>query len=204
VDSHIADYHEDVTILFADVVGFTKFSSSKSPIDVVKFLNKIFRGFDSLADKFGLEKIKTIGDAYMVVSGLQMEKDHTLNMLTFALEIIDQINKMNLSNPNEDVVSIRIGINSGSVVAGVVGTKKRFFDLWGDAVNISARMESNGIENCIQCTERIAKIALLHPKKFSVIERGLINVKGKGEMRVYLIGHANALGLLRVLLNNVS
>jgi PAS domain S-box-containing protein len=205
VDSHIADYHEDVTILFADVVGFTKFSSSKSPIDVVKFLNKIFRGFDSLADKFGLEKIKTIGDAYMVVSGLQMEKNHTLNMLNFALEVIDQINEMNVDNPNEeDVVSIRIGINSGSVVAGVVGTKKRFFDLWGDAVNVSARMESNGIENCIQCTERIAKVAMLHPKKFSVIERGLINVKGKGEMRVYLIGHADTLGLLHALINTVS
>jgi PAS domain S-box-containing protein len=196
-DSHIADYFEDVTILFADVVGFTEFSSSRSPVEVVSFLNKVFRGFDSLADKYGLEKIKTIGDAYMVVSGLQMEKDHTLIMLNFALEVIDQINEFNQDNPNEYTVSIRIGINSGSVVAGLVGSKKRFFDLWGDAVNVSARMESNGIENCIQCTEVTAKVAMQYPEKFAVVERGLIDVKGKGEMKVFLVGHVTSEGSLR-------
>jgi adenylate cyclase len=189
-DSHIADYFEDVTILFADVVGFTEFSSSRCPVEVVAFLNKVFRGFDSLADKYHLEKIKTIGDAYMVVSGLEMEKDHTVIMLDFALEIMDQIYEMNRDNLTSYPVSIRIGINSGSVVAGVVGSKKRFFDLWGDAVNVSARMESNGIENCIQCTEKPARIAMLYPEKFAVVERGLIDVKGKGEMKVYLIGRA--------------
>jgi class 3 adenylate cyclase len=196
-DAHIADYFEDVTILFADVVGFTEFSSTRSPVEVVSFLNKVFCGFDSLADKYGLEKIKTIGDAYMVVSGLKMEKDHTVVMLDFALEVMDQVNEMNLENPNEHEITIRIGINSGSVVAGVVGSKKRFFDLWGDAVNVSARMESNGIENCIQCTEWTAKVAMQYPEKYAVVERGLVDVKGKGEMKVYLVGHAAAEGSLR-------
>lgn len=196
-DSHIADYFEDVTILFADVVGFTEFSSTRSPVEVVDFLNRVFRGFDDLADKYSLEKIKTIGDAYMVVSGLQMEKDHTLIMLNFALEVIDQIKEIGKDNSYDYSVSIRIGINSGSVVAGVVGSKKRFFDIWGDAVNVSARMESNGIENCIQCTEVTAKVAMQYPEKFAVVERGVIDVKGKGEMKVFLVGNATAEDSLR-------
>jgi hypothetical protein len=118
-------------------------------------------------------------------------------MLDFALEVMDQVCEMNQENPNEHEINIRIGINSGSVVAGVVGSKKRFFDLWGDAVNVSARMESNGIENCIQCTEWTARVAMQYPEKYAVVERGLVDVKGKGEMRVYLVGHAAAEGSLR-------
>jgi hypothetical protein len=104
---------------------------------------------------------------------------------------------MGQDNSYDYSVSIRIGINSGSVVAGVVGSKKRFFDIWGDAVNVSARMESNGIENCIQCTEVTAKVAMQYPEKFAVVERGVIDVKGKGEMKVYLVGHATAEDSLR-------
>jgi len=203
-DSHIADYFESVTILFADVVGFTEYSSTRSPVEVVDFLNLVFKGFDRLADKYGLEKIKTIGDAYMVVSGLQMEKEHTLTMLNFALEMMDQIKQLNESNLYDHTISIRVGINSGSVVAGVVGSKKRFFDLWGDSVNVSSRMESNGIENCIQCTEETALVAKKYPNKFAVVDRGMIDVKGKGEMKVYLIGKAQSEGSIREMLHRHS
>jgi class 3 adenylate cyclase len=199
-DSHIADSFENVTILFADIVGFTEFSATRSPVQVVDFLNRVFQGFDKLADKYGLEKIKTIGDAYMVVSGLQMEEEHTLLMLDFALEMMEQIKEMNLVNLYDHHVSIRVGINCGSVVAGVVGSKKRFFDLWGDSVNVSSRMESNGIQNCIQVTEETAHIARQYPDKFSVVERGLIDVKGKGEMKAYLIGNAESEKAIRTML----
>mmetsp|Transcript_9943 Transcript_9943/g.14343 ORF Transcript_9943/g.14343 Transcript_9943/m.14343 type:complete len:178 (-) Transcript_9943:363-896(-) len=102
---------------------------------------------------------------------------------------------------NDHTISIRVGINCGSVVAGVVGTKKRFFDLWGDSVNVSSRMESNGIENCIQCTEETALIAKTYPNEFAVVDRGLIDVKGKGEMKVYLIGKAQSEGSMREMLH---
>lgn len=188
-DETIADYFESVTILFVDVVGFTKYSSTRSPVEIVGFLNMFFRGLDGLVDKYGLEKIKTIGDAYMVVSGLWMEKDHTLEMLEFALDVILFVQEVNKSNSFvEHQLGVRIGIGTGSVVAGVVGSKKRFFDLWGDAVNTSSRMESSGIENCIQCTEEVANVARKYPDKFTVVDRGIIEVKGKGEMEVFLIG----------------
>jgi len=185
----IADYFESVTILFADVVGFTEYSSTRSPVEIVNFLNKFFQGLDRLVDKYGLEKIKTIGDAYMVVSGLQMERDHTLSMLDFALDVLRFVDDLNHCNDlKTHTLGVRIGIGCGSVVAGVVGSKKRFFDLWGDAVNTSSRMESSCIENCIQCTEKVALVARQYPDKFAVVERGKIDVKGKGEMEVYLIG----------------
>jgi PAS domain S-box-containing protein len=188
-DETIADYFESVTILFVDVVGFTKYSSTRSPVEIVRFLNTFFRGLDGLVDKYGLEKIKTIGDAYMVVSGLWMEKNHTLEMLEFALDVITFVQEVNKNNPFvEHQLSVRIGIGTGSVVAGVVGSKKRFFDLWGDAVNTSSRMESSGIENCIQVTEEVAVVARKYPDKFTVVDRGIIEVKGKGEMKVFLIG----------------
>lgn len=118
-----------------------------------------------------------------------MEKNHTLEMLEFALDVIKFVQEVNRNNPFvEHKLAVRIGMGTGSVVAGVVGSKKRFFDLWGDAVNTSSRMESSGIENCIQATEEVALIARKYPDKFTVVDRGIIEVKGKGEMKVFLIG----------------
>jgi len=188
-NEHIADYFENVTILFVDVAGFTKFSSTRSPVEIVHFLNMFFQGLDKLVDKYGLEKIKTIGDAYMAVSGLTMEKNHTRLILDFAIDVLQFVEEMNVDNPfAPDRLGVRIGIGTGSVVAGVVGSKKRFFDLWGDAVNTASRMESTGVESCIQCTKDVALVASEYPDRFAVVNRGSINVKGKGEMEVFLIG----------------
>lgn len=134
----IADSFDNVTICFADIVGFTEFSSNRSPMQVVHYLNKIFRGFDNLVDKYNLEKIKTIGDAYMVVAGLNGDLDHAYKSIQFALDMLDVLSALNdeINADGKHKFGIRIGLHSGSVVAGVVGTKRRFFDLWGDAGKI--------------------------------------------------------------------
>lgn len=186
----IADQYESVTVLFADVVGFTEFASGRSPMQVVRLLNRVFGSFDALADKYHLEKIKTIGDAYMVVSGLERSNMHVYIMLKFAQDMIKAIHDFNKDQDWDGghEFGIRVGVNAGSVVAGVVGTKRRFFDLWGDSVNVASRMESGGIPNCIQCTKPVAEEARMYPSDFIVMERGLIPVKGKGDMEVFLIG----------------
>ena len=182
-ESTIADSFGEVTVLFADIVGFTKLAAHTPPVELVKLLNQIFSAFDRLAEKHGLEKIKTIGDAYMVVGGLPIERiDHAEAVAEFALGMQQEIAVISKAN-NLDV-SMRIGINSGPVVAGVIGIKKFIYDLWGDTVNIASRMESHGIPGCIQVTaatyERLQE-------KFDFKERGVIEVKGKGEMPVYLL-----------------
>jgi len=207
IENHenIADFFESVTILFVDVVGFTQYSSTRSPVEIVNFLNMLFQGLDRLVDKYGLEKIKTIGDAYMVVSGLKMEEDHTLAMLEFSLDVLRFVQEVNIADSFvSHGLGVRIGIGTGSVVAGVVGSKKRFFDLWGDAVNTSSRMESTGIENCIQCTEDVALVARQYPDKFAVVDRGCIDVKGKGEMEVFLIGDKESESFIRKRLHRHS
>jgi class 3 adenylate cyclase len=179
----IADHFADVTVLFADIVGFTKFSSCVSPIELVKLLNRIFSTFDLLAEKHGLEKIKTIGDAYMVVGGLPTPRaDHVEAVAEMALDMQREIAQFNAEMGES--FSIRIGINTGPVVAGVIGIKKFIYDLWGDTVNTASRMESHGIPGCIQVTqvtyERLRDNYLLE-------DRGVIQVKGKGEMNTYLL-----------------
>ena len=147
--SNIADGFAEVTIMFADIVGFTKLSEKIPPQEVVKLLNEIFTGFDQLSEQHGLEKIKTIGDAYMVASGLPMHrKDHAEAIAEMALDMQQEIAHFNTKHQAN--LSIRIGINTGPVVAGVIGTKKFIYDLWGDAVNTASRMESHGIPDCIQ------------------------------------------------------
>lgn len=179
----IADSFEEVSVLFADLVGFTEFSSRRSAHELVEFLNEIFSEFDQLAEKHGLEKIKTIGDAYMVVAGLPMPRlDHADAIAQMALDMQKSLDKVNAKTG--EFFSMRIGIHSGSVVAGVIGLKKFSYDLWGDTVNTASRMESLGIPGTIQVTTETYEQLR---DKFLFEERGVIPVKGKGEMTTYLL-----------------
>jgi adenylate cyclase len=179
----IADQFTDVTVLFADIVGFTNLSSRISPRELVTLLNEIFSEFDRLADFHGLEKIKTIGDAYMLVGGLPEPKaDCAVDVANMALDMQQAIAQFN--QKHQENINIRIGINTGAVVAGVIGQKKFIYDLWGDAVNIASRMESHGLPGSIQVSEDTYQ--LLH-KSYQFEERGSIQIKGKGEMKTYFL-----------------
>ena len=179
----IADRFSDVTILFADIVNFTQLSQKISPTELVNLLNKIFSIFDRLSEQHGLEKIKTIGDAYMVASGLPIPReDHAEAVAEMALDMQQEIARFN--DQNNTNLNIRIGINTGSVIAGVIGQKKFIYDLWGDAVNTASRMESHGIVGMIQVTESTYDLL---QNNYHFKKRGLIAVKGKGEMTTYLL-----------------
>jgi class 3 adenylate cyclase len=179
----IADGFAEVTILFADIVDFTKLASHKSPEELVHILNICFSEFDELSELYGLEKIKTIGDAYMVAAGIPIPcEDHAQRIANFALDVLKKMKE--LSRILNVQIEIRIGINSGPVTAGVIGTKKFIYDLWGDAVNLAARMEMHGLTGKIQVTEATYQI-LKNDYKF--IERGKIEVKGKGLLDAYFL-----------------
>ena len=179
----IADGVEGASVLFADIVGFTVLSAQRAPEQVVAMLNGVFTRLDALVDAFGLEKIKTIGDAYMVASGIPTpRKDHAQVLARFALAARDELAEHNLTT--DTPVQLRIGINSGPVVAGVIGRRRFLYDLWGDTVNTASRMESHGIPGQIQITETTR--ALLDGE-FTCIERGVIDVKGKGPTRTWLL-----------------
>ncbi|MGA9377605.1 MAG: adenylate/guanylate cyclase domain-containing protein [Phormidium sp.] len=181
--STIADYFSEVTVMFADIVGFTQLSSRVSPTQLVEMLNEIFSEFDGLVEKHNLEKIKTIGDAYMVVAGLpKPRKDHAIAIAEMALDMQTTIAEYNEETNN--FLNMRIGINSGDVVAGVIGTKKFNYDLWGDTVNIASRMESHGLPGKIQITE--ATYQYLRDR-YLFEPRGSIEIKGKGEMLTYFL-----------------
>lgn len=181
--STIADSFAEVTVLFADIVGFTQLSSYTSPIDLVDLLNRIFSAFDKLAERHGLEKIKTIGDAYMVVGGLPLpQPDHAQAIAEMALDMQAAIGEFKTADGTR--LSIRIGISTGPVVAGVIGIKKFIYDLWGDTVNIASRMESQGLPGHIQVTE-VTYQSLRHTYRLE--KRGTIEVKGKGEMATYFL-----------------
>jgi adenylate cyclase len=168
----IADNFAEVTVMFADIVGFTELASQTRPIELVEILNVIFSEFDQLTEEHGLEKIKTIGDAYMVVGGLPVQKpNHAEAIAAMALDMQDRITEF--CKDTGKALSIRIGINTGPVIAGIIGTKKFIYDLWGDTVNIASRMESHGIPGSIQV--------------YLFEERGPIQVKGKGKMNCYLL-----------------
>ncbi|GAB4305824.1 MAG: hypothetical protein Fur0025_47890 [Oscillatoriaceae cyanobacterium] len=179
------EHFDEVTILFADIVGFTSLSAELEPMKLVAGLNQIFSAFDHLTEKYGLEKIKTIGDAYMVVGGLPIARpDHATAIADMALEMQAYMETM----PNDlgKSLQIRIGINTGPVIAGVIGIKKFIYDLWGDAVNVASRMESHGKPGYIQVTE--ATYSYLKDR-YVLESRGAISVKGRGEMMTYwLIG----------------
>ena len=181
--SLIADSFSDVSVLFADLVGFTDFASQKTATETVQVLNQIFSRFDQLSLRHGLEKIKTIGDAYMVVGGLpEPQENHPLAIAQMAIDM--QAAVANFNAKNNQSFSLRIGINIGGVVAGVIGLTKFSYDLWGDTVNVAQRMESNGIPGQIQVTDAVYE-RLKH--KFSFKLRGAIEIKGKGEMMAYLL-----------------
>ena len=183
-ESLIVDRFDNVTVLFADLVGFTTHASKHTPEEVVRMLNELFSLFDKLAEQHGLEKIKTIGDAYMVVAGIpQPVADHALAIAHMARDMLDGLVAYTRRTGSE--LSIRIGIHSGAVVAGVIGTKKFIYDLWGDTVNTASRMESSGIPGRIQVSDVTARLLREH---FELEERGEIEVKGKGKMRTYLLG----------------
>lgn len=181
-DEHrsLAEHHDEVTVLFADLVGFTSMSSQKAPAEVVSFLDELFSHFDLLAEKFGLEKIKTIGDCYMAAAGIpEARADHAEAAVGMALEMLRHTELS--SHPP---FRLRIGLNSGPVVAGVIGRKKFIYDLWGDCVNTASRMESHGISGGIQISaatyERVKG-------SFRCQSIGTIEVKGKGKMPVWRV-----------------
>ncbi|TAE53499.1 MAG: adenylate/guanylate cyclase domain-containing protein [Nostocales cyanobacterium] len=181
--SAIANRFDEVTILFADIVNFTGLSTQISPIELVNSLNEIFSEFDKLAEFYGLEKIKTIGDAYMVVGGLPTPRsDHAIAVAKMALEMQRSICKF--KTPHGECFQLRIGINTGSVVAGVIGLKKFSYDLWGDAVNVASRMESHGVVGKIQVSEITYFYLQDH---FQLEKRGEIKVKGRGMMTTYFL-----------------
>jgi class 3 adenylate cyclase len=186
----IADQLSNVTILFSDLVGFTKLSSRLSASDLVGLLNGLFSEFDRLALNFGVEKIKTIGDAYMVVGGLpEPRADHAHAVADMALAMIAAVERINrdLAIP----LQMRIGIHSGDVVAGVIGTHKFAYDIWGDTVNVASRMESHSLPNRIQISA--ATHRHLH-KHFRLEPHGSVDIKGKGPMETYfLLGRAEAM-----------
>ncbi len=180
-NSAIAESYEEVSILFADIVGFTPLSSQMQPIELVNLLNRIFSAFDQLVDRYQLEKIKTIGDAYMVAAGLPIPRsDHAEAIVELALAM--QTTIQHFHTHTGEPIQIRIGINSGVVVAGVIGIKKFIYDLWGDTVNIASRMESQGEPNRIQVTEATYNRIR---DRYQFIERGMITIKGKGDMKTY-------------------
>ena len=182
-ESLIVDRFESVSVLFADIVGFTDLSSRTSPEDLVRLLNELFSTFDRLAEKHGLEKIKTIGDAYMVVAGIpQPIADHAIALAHMALDMNEAIAAY--AKKAGSSLSIRIGIHSGSVVAGVIGEKKFIYDLWGDTVNTASRMESTGVPGRIHLSE--ATYTLIKGE-FDAEQRAPIEVKGKGLMTTYLL-----------------
>ncbi len=179
----IADSFSDVSVLFADLVGFTNFASRKTPTELVEILNQIFSEFDQLSKQHGLEKIKTIGDAYMVVGGLPIPRsDHASSIAQMGLDMQNFIARFN-TEINESF-RLRIGINIGPVVAGVIGLTKFSYDLWGDTVNVASRMESSGIPGQTQVTAAVYERL---KERFLFQERGTILIKGKGEMMTYLL-----------------
>ena len=185
----IADDYEAASVLFADVVDFTPMSAGMSPPQLVRLLNTVFSTFDSFVAELGLEKIKTVGDEYMVASGVPHPRsDHATAIARLALRIREHAEKHTFDGHK---INLRIGISSGPVVAGIVGTHKFSYDLWGDVVNTASRMESEGVPGSIQITS--ATYELIN-KDFVCEPRGPIQIKGKGEMNTYFLLSLNPNG----------
>jgi adenylate cyclase len=181
----IADRYDEASILFADIGGYTKRASETPPTELVRFLDALYTDLDALVDRHGLEKVKTSGDSYMVVSGVpEPRPDHLEALAGLALDMAKAV--AGLTDPQGREVPLRIGVASGPVVAGVVGARKFFYDVWGDAVNIAARMESTDVEGRIQVPDNVYQLL---SGRFEFEERGDIDVKGKGLMHTwYLTG----------------
>lgn len=182
----IADKYDDASILFADIAGYTQRASDTAPAELVRFLDSLYTDLDALVDRHGLEKIKTSGDSYMVVSGVPIPRDDHLEALaSLALDMADAV--ADLKDFQGRDVPLRIGMAAGPVVAGVVGAKKFFYDVWGDAVNVASRMEATDVEGRIQVPDNVYERL---NNSFVLEERGQVDIKGKGLMRTwYLVGH---------------
>lgn len=179
----IADGHSSVTVLFLDLVNFTPLASEKKPEEVVYLLNKLFFMFDDLTTHYKLEKIKTIGDAYMAAAGLlEQREDDAEQVVLFAQAVLEKIEEFNRQEDTN--LSVRIGINTGAVVAGVIGKKKFVYDIWGNAVNIASRMESCGISGRIQISE---STYVLVKERFEVEKRSAFDIKGVGTVSTYFV-----------------
>jgi class 3 adenylate cyclase len=179
----IAERYNGVTVLFADVVDFSSFANRTEPEDLVSLLNDLFSRFDQLAGRYGLEKIKTIGDSYLAVGGLpERRMDHAEAIASMALEMLTALDAFNADRGSK--LRMRIGLNSGPVVAGIIGRQKFSYDLWGSTVNLASRMQSSGVPNCIQVS---ATTHELLQGKFRFTPRGSIACKGLGEVSTYLL-----------------
>lgn len=171
------------SVLFADIVGFTALTYDMGVTKMVELLNKLFQNFDDLTEKYGVEKVKTIGDNYMAVAGIPIPaSDHAIRLANFALAIRQRIIEFNAENNLK--LQVRIGMTYGTVIAGVIGHKKFIYDVWGDVVNIASRMESTSLPGEIQVTEKMANLL---EEQFEVVERNEIEVKGKGLMKTYFL-----------------
>ncbi len=179
----IADYHENTSVLFADMVGFTQFSRTLNPRELVSHLNAYFTRFDQLVEKYNVEKIKTIGDAYMVVAGApEANVDHADALVDLAIEMVEVTKR--ISNRLKAKVEIRIGINSGPIVAGVIGSKKYIYDIWGDTVNVASRMESHSLPGKIQIT-CATKELLKKDRRYTLREE--VEFKSLGVLQSYFV-----------------
>ena len=179
----IAECYDEASILFADIAGFTPLSAELGVEHVVELLNDIHSAFDAIVKRYGLEKIRTIGDGYMVVSGVPSPRpDHAHALIDAALEMLAFVRGW--SSPHAGRIRHRIGINSGAIMAGVIGRAKFSYDVWGDPVNVASRMESAGLPDCIQISERTYELV---KDAFICRPRGAIAIKGKGEMRTWLV-----------------
>jgi len=180
---NIADVFPHTSILFADIVGFTQLSTNMSPDEVVSLLNRYFSAYDDLTEKHRVEKIKTIGDAYMVAAGIPSRcSDHADTIMNMAIDMLEVTNR--ISRELHQDLRIRIGINSGQSTAGIIGKKKFIYDLWGDTVNIASRMESHGESGKIQVAEGTYQLL---KDKYAFEFRGEIEVKGKGKLKTYFL-----------------
>jgi adenylate cyclase len=189
----IADTYEDASVLFADIAGYTESASQTAPADLVDFLNRLYTDFDRLVEKHGLEKIKTTGDCYIVVSGVPHPRpDHLHALACLALNMVDTV--AGLTDPRGHAVPMRIGIGAGPVVAGVVGSRRFFYDVWGDAVNVASRMESTGVEGRIQMPQDVYERL---NDEFLLEDRGDVEVKGKGLMHTWFLVALRELESLR-------
>ena len=185
-ETTIADRYPSVTVLFSDLVGFTAISSDLDPQQLVTELNRLFSEFDMLCERTEVEKIKTIGDAYLAVGGLPgTREDHAEAVAELALGMVESVARLNASSGRD--WKIRIGIHSGPAVAGVIGTRKFVYDVWGDTVNVASRLESSSEPNAIHVSELVA-IALR--ERFVLEPRGTVDMKGKGETKTYMLRDA--------------
>ena len=182
-EKSIANRHEIVSVLFADLCGFTAMSRKTSPADLVSMLNQIFTAFDHIVEEHGVEKIKTIGDCYMLVGGIPLQRDdHAAAVAECAIEMIAALEGINRANGTE--LQMRVGIHTGPVVAGVIGKIKFTYDLWGDTVNVASRMESSGQPDRIHLSEQTAEQL---QGRYLLEDRGFVECKGLGAVKTFFL-----------------